>query len=286
MDREGKIGAYYSTALSRILKSEDLSGRTLISVLREYLDESMINTLNEYIGFCFDPGFSGRHVEKLNPLRELEIFIDTGRSDFQKITLSFLFKRIEKEKEITHLMVLVRDITEQKTLSEEMERNRQKSRGEMELLYKILHVDPSVLKDFLSGSERDIEAINRELKHGKGDYVDRLDHIFRHTHAVKGDADLLQLDFLAEKGEELEQLILSLKKKKELKAEDFLPLTLSFGDMRETLLKINKLLDQFRSFHSQIGPSFVTPGKDISFMDKSLISLTGRLAERHGVCND
>jgi chemotaxis protein histidine kinase CheA len=150
----------------------------------------------------------------------------------------------------------------------------------MEMLQRILHVEPETLVAFLESVKEDAEAINDELRSTDKDYSKRLDTIFRHSHAVKGDAELLTLDFLVDKAEALEQKILTLRRSgKTLEAEDFLPLAISCSELMGNIEKLDAIITKWLKLSDTVRGHITPAGYGLG---DALRRMVGRLAERYG----
>jgi chemotaxis protein histidine kinase CheA len=156
----------------------------------------------------------------------------------------------------------------------------------MEMLQKILHVEPGALQAFLESARQDAEAINGRLRaagngaeDSGGDYRERLDSIFRHSHSLKGDAELLALDFLADQAENLEQKAAAIRDMKELSGEDFLPLALSCSELLSSLERLDTIVAKWLSLSQALRSE---TGGGTGLMEDSLKQMARRLADRYG----
>jgi chemotaxis protein histidine kinase CheA len=170
---------------------------------------------------------------------------------------------------------------------EEIEKTKNANREEMEMLQKILHVEGGTLLAFLESAKQDAEAINEGLKDaGTGadnsGYRERLDSLFRHSHSLKGDAELLALDFLADQAEQLEQKIAALRQKEELSGEDFLPLAFSCSGLLSILERLNAIVTKWLALSASIRSDTVRLGAGPGLMENSLKEMARRLAGRYG----
>ncbi|HBD96311.1 MAG: hypothetical protein A2015_15420 [Spirochaetes bacterium GWF1_31_7] len=279
VNRDLTIGDYYSTALETIFGQNNLGGLNIISVISQQIPSRIEDVLHEFFFVSFDNSIKWRNCSKLNPLNEVEFIIQDGKGSFTKKHLCFNFKRLEKDGVIEQLLVLVRDETIQKELSLEMDKNQKENRSEMELLYKILHVEPEIMAEFLNNLEYELNEINREMQNGESNLRDTIEVIFRHSHAIKGEAGLLQIDFIAEKAEELENTILSLRNRTTIEAGDFLPLTLLFSELQKTALNVKDLLHKWLKIDNPAKQSFET--KDELFIN-SIKNMVKRLSLEYG----
>lgn len=273
LEADGRLGPYYSRSLEGILRQGSLASRSFAEILKPHLEPRLWDSLGDFLEVCFDPAYAWDQVEKLNPLREVELSLDSGQGGFDQVSLAFKFKRIEKDGRVVRLFVTVQDKSKELELARRMERNAAEGKSEMELLYRILQVDPAMLGEFLVGARQDADYINATLREGEGDYRQRLAEVFRHSHSLKGDSDLLGLDFLTDKAELMEKSINQTLAKEEIGSEDFLALTLAFAEVK-------KALDRMAKLSANLG-DFAKPGAK-SLLRDSLMALAGRLAARHG----
>jgi Amt family ammonium transporter len=289
LDPSLKIGPYYSSSLESIFKRRDLAGLDVMEIFGIFLDEKTKAAVEEFFDAAFKPNLLWRHVEKLNPLKRTTAYFDDQSGGFVERHLEFDFRRVGEER-VERLFVVVRDLTERVELMDEIEKNKTENRLEMEMLQKILHVEGETLLAFLESAKQDAEAINEGLRSAEGgvsdsadaagDYRELLDEIFRHSHALKGDAELLALDFLADQAEELEQKIVHIRDRKgNLTGEDFLPLAFSCSTLLSTLEKLNGIVSKWFKLSGQVRLSLQS---GMGFTGASLRQMARRLADRYG----
>lgn len=254
IDTNGTIGPFYSAALESLMEDANLAGRDLRAVLRPLVPEPVAASLDDFLDVLFDKDIDLRNIHRINPLARVEVFFDQGNGEVRSKHLGFHFRRILENGEIVRVMVNIQDLTPQVTLERTVEATRKEKEGEMELFYRIIHLDPSLLKDFLTGFDEKMNKINRVMETGQNVPQEVLKQAFRMVHAIKGEASFLELDFIAETAHDLETRIATLQKKKPLENADFLALALRFGDLQETGRKMDRLLAKLSAFQS----TFVT----------------------------
>jgi signal transduction histidine kinase len=289
LDSSLRVEPYYSSSLEKIFRRKELAGMDLTEVFSGFFDRKTQETVKEFFKVAFDPNIQWRGVERLNPLKEVTAYFDNLAGGFTERHLEFVFRRVGPEDRVNQLLVVVRDITERVELVEEIGKARDENRQEMEMLQKILHVEPGTIQAFMESARQDAEAINRFFRRaappeGPGadtadDYRARLDIIFRYSHSLKGDAELLALDFLSEQAEEMEQKIMALRKMETIGSEDFLPLVFSCSTILSTLEKLDALLAKWTRFSDAFR---LDTGARISLMEDSLKQMAKRLASRYG----
>jgi Amt family ammonium transporter len=279
LDSNRNIAPYYSASLETIFLRDDLAGRDITEIFSVFLDEKTQANAAEFFDVAFDPNIPWRHVEKLNPLAETDAYFDDRAGGFIVRRLEFSFARIGGEDKVDRLFAVVRDLTEQKELADEVEKTRNESRQEMEMLQRVLHVEPRMLMDVLESVKEDAEAINDELRSGGENYRSRLDAIFRHSHAIKGDSQLISLDFLSDKAESLEQRIVELREKPGIEAGDFLPLTISCSDLMNSIERLEGIINKWLKLSDTVRGSVVQKSEGFG---AALGGMAKRLAERYG----
>ncbi|MDR2184689.1 MAG: ammonium transporter [Treponema sp.] len=288
LDSSYKIGPYYSSSLETILKRTGLAGLDVMEVFGAFLDGKTQSAAQEFFEAAFNRELQWRHVERLNPLKEVTAYFDNLAGGFTERHLEFDFRRVGPDGRVEQLLSVVRDTTERAELVEEIEKAKDENRREMEMLQKILHLEPGTLLSFLESAKQDAEAINEFFRRPEslnggpadtGDYRGQLDVIFRHSHSLKGDAELLALDFIADQAEDLEQKILAIRNKKTLSGEDFLPLVFSCSVLLKTLEQLNTLLAKWLRLSNALNAE---TGTKIGLMEDALKQMVRRLAGRYG----
>lgn len=248
LDRDAKIGPYYSSALEGILEADDLAGKDIRTVLQSLIAPGVLTSLGDFLDVLFDPQLEFRQVSRLNPLRKVDIFIDHGKGEVKNKHLDFSFRRIEENGTIVRLMVIVRDLTEQVEMEKAMESTRREKESEMELFYRIIHIDPQLLKEFLSSFDDKLDRINTVIESGQNVPLEVLKQAYRLVHGIKGEAGFLELEFIVDSAHNLEDLIGTLQKKKPLENSDFLALALKCGELQETGRRMSRLVNRLTTF--------------------------------------
>lgn len=278
IDSQMRIAPSYSRTVESLLDTAVPAGDSLVSLLSRLLPERKLRSVQEFLLLCFEDKVDHRTVMKLNPLQQEEFFYDKGEGSLVSRHLQWSFTRVlDTLDSRPRLMVLVRDVTEQVQLGEQMEQQRRESAGEMELLYRILHIDPGMLREFIDGVEQNIAAINQELESGAAG--NRLDLLFSLAHRIKGDAALLGLDFIAERAHELEEELAGLQARAQVRNEDFLPLTIAVSRLASMAAKargVTRRLSNFqRSFAAQ-------DNSDRAFIEAAVRRTVDRVAQDSG----
>jgi Amt family ammonium transporter len=278
-----RIGPRYSAALAELFPGADPAGLELRPFLARFFPEERVSLFNDYLDLCFDGKKTPRALEKLNPFKETEVFLDDGSGGFSTRFYRFSLRRVMKEGRLDSLMVVVRDVTGEKMLAREVEETRERGREEIELLSKILPIEPAMLGDFLSSSRVRLDEINGLLSSsGGGSPLETLvEGIYRNSHALKGDSDLLGLEALASAAHELEEALAPLRGKPELTGEDFFGVALKFGALDTLFTGMELMVDRFHSLAEVSRSNRAAAGTGIT-LDRYLENLAVKLAEKYG----
>lgn len=238
IDRDLRVGQQHSTALKEILPNIRLSGQTFEELLESILKKSDIENAKSYINQLFKPKVKEKLVKSLNPLTRVQVFFDENQGAIKEKYLNFDFNRVYENKEIRRILVSVTDETDSVRLEERLEVEKQQNKRQIELLVKVLKIDPKTLESFLYRGEQIMQRINNILKdnrqHGQG-LQQKVNQIFREIHGFKGEASALELDHLVDNSEAMESKLKELREKTSLTGDDFLPIA----------IMLDKTIDQF-----------------------------------------
>jgi len=253
-----EIGAQYSQSLEVIFDQKNLNGKTLIKILEDKIPANTLSSISEYIKIMFDDSIDDDSLNALNPLNEIELYYNDEGGFFKETRfLMFRFKRIVNRKGKTqNIMVSVRDVTAQKQLARRLEQTEADQKKQIEWMLSILHIEPSLLREFMDGAKSELEHISKLLRNDTNDenYQSLLNHAGRSMHLVKGNASLLELKFFEKKAHQFEDKITELKQLANISGSHFIPLVLQLEDMRNTVKEIDKLIDRLGNIHNQFRP--------------------------------
>ncbi|GHU49658.1 hypothetical protein FACS1894200_08520 [Spirochaetia bacterium] len=241
LDTKRCILPYYSASMEKIFMRSDLSGLDIREFFAGIFDKKVCASVGDFFDVAFDPAISWRNVEKLNPLMDVAAYFDNNAGSFTEKHLQFTFTRLAGTNgDVERLFGIVHDATEKKILANEIEKTKNEAREEMEMLQHFIHIEPEILREFFDGVRSNAEAINDELRGGGELTPDQINVLFRRSHAIKGDAQLLSLDFLADKAEELEQRIAAIPKEN-VTPDDYFPLTIACSKLMKEIDKLDTI---------------------------------------------
>ena len=245
LDENFAIAGSYSRSLNDLLMDQqNLEGRVFPDILRPQMGEQDYNAATDYLDMLFRDNVNPELLKEINPLEEVT-FRDEGGAH-EKI-LRFIFSRISRQDGSQGLLVSASDITEEIRLQTQLLQDEQNYARNMEQLFQIIHISPSVLKDFLQDSRREMDNINRIMKADDKNASRLLDQIYKILHNIKGNAALLGLKSLAEQIHETESQIQEVRRS-QVEWDDLLDITISLGSLNEVLSEIEELVGRIENF--------------------------------------
>ena len=244
LDKGYIIGSQHSKSLHALFKDDSLAGQNFIDLLRPLVTEKTLDTVEDYTEILFSPRVNESLVADLNPLKQVEINLTTDAAGFDIRYFSFQFSRVYDKNGFDTLLVTVKDISEQVKLSEQLKAANEKASKEIDMLLAIIHVENSMLTDFIRITADGLNNVNTILKKPAKtteSMKKKLETIFRIAHKLKGDSTMLGLEFVEEKFHSLEAAIAALKEKQALTGEDFLPLVVQLNQLMSDFTIIGNL---------------------------------------------
>lgn len=252
LDRDLKIGTQHSKSLEMIFNRHDLGGLSFLEVLRELVPEKVYKEASDYLDVLFKKHVNVKLVASLNPLDKVHVFFEQSHENKY---LAFQFSRVQnKDRQLMHLLVTVKDITAQVLLEQELEQSQKQAQEQMNLMVSILHVEPAVLREFLDRAERSLRQVNDTLKQaGSSRYAqhDRcksvLQDIFPIIHTLKGEAGLLELAIFEEKSHAFEDVIGELRARAEVTGDDLLSLMVKLDKLMSDVQAVREMVERITS---------------------------------------
>lgn len=253
VDEELKVGSQHSQALTQILPGVDIAGQHFEDVLGKLLNKADIENTKSYINQLFKPRVKESLIKSLNPLNRVQVFVDDKRGGLYDKYLRFDFTRVYEGKEIRQVLTSVSDITQAVELEQRLEAEREQNTRQVEMLVKVLRVEPSILAGYLRRGDQVAEKINsilREQSRRSDGLREKTNEIFREIHAFKGESSALEFDRFVSIAEEMENKLKELREKPELVGDDFLSVVVHLDALIEQL-EITKTLHERLQLHAQ-----------------------------------
>ena len=262
LDKDLKVGSERSMALNNIFRREEFAGFTFDTLLKEIVPEKTLRTAMDYVALLWGDRVNEKLVKTINPLNEVEVHFDNAAGGFDTHFLEFDFNRVKSEGSLSHLLVTVNDVTKRVMLSRELQESQEKAQAQLDLLLRILHVEPDSLTGFLTDADVSLKMVNSILKEPAREesaFRAKIDGIYRQVHAVKGEAAALGLKTVEQRAHAFEEALSDLKGRNTLSGSDFLPLVVKLDDLFNHLAQVREMLSRLVDLHQAIA-SRAAPG--------------------------
>ncbi|MCB0283723.1 MAG: hypothetical protein KDF60_14145 [Calditrichaeota bacterium] len=282
INKDYTIQSQHSAALLEILKIDKVAGKSLFTIIAEYLPEKTCNMAQEYIDLLFDNSLDEELIADLNPMDQLEFNFKNRETGIFSKFLTFKAKRIlNDEQQIEGLIITVIDETEEHLLSVQLRETESRSKKQIEWVMGILHIESSLLYEFMNSTASEMENMHIWLKsdpESYNEYVMILENIARSLHLIKGNANLLDLKFFAQHVHDVEEKVIEIKNKNDLSGSDFLPVVMQLNDLKNTLNELSQLMDRLASLNTSDKLNRKTNDENESGFMNSVKSLIKRMA--------
>lgn len=253
LDQDLKIGHQFSKALTGIVGTERLAGENLTNVLRGRVSDQDLTTTKQFIEQLYNPRVKEKLVEDLNPLKKVLVH-DANSSIGSSRYLDFKFSRVYENKDIARILVNVSDVSEAVRLEQRLEKERQQTDMQIEMLTTVLNVEPSMIQSFIVNTKQYIEKMNNILKNPgstQSELEGKITAIYREMHSLKGESSALKLQSFTALASDAENTLNELRQQPRLTGNDFLPLTVQL----DGLLNLSNMIE---SLGQRIGTTFLT----------------------------
>lgn len=263
LDKDLKLGSERSMALNNIFRREDFTDLTFDQLLKSIVPEKTLNTARDYVALLWGERVNEKLVKTINPLNEVEVHFDNPAGGFDTHFLEFDFNRVKSDGSLSHLLVTVNDVTKRVMLSRELLDSQEKAQAQLDLLLRILHVEPDTLTGFLTDSDVSLKMVNSILKEPAREesaFRSKIDGIYRQVHAVKGEASALGLKTVEQRAHAFEETLNDLKGRPNLSGSDFLPLVVKLDDLFNHLAQVREMLSRLVDLHQAIATRRKTEG--------------------------
>ncbi len=272
------IQSQYSAALLNILEMEKPDGKEFTKLISTHLQEQDTRTAVEYIEILKDPEIDEDLIISLNPLAHAEFYFQREDNSLESKFLSFNFQRILEQDKLTHLIVTVVDETEEHSLKKQLSESEENAKRQMEWIMGILHLDPSLLLEFVQSTTDELDNIESVLREDlpEKDFSAAITFIARSLHLIKGNANLLDLKSFGIKVHDIENSIKHLLGQTGLKGSDFVGLVGNLKDLRNSLAELSDLIGKISRFNH---PQKEENENTNSIMLRSIENMIRRISE-------
>jgi HPt (histidine-containing phosphotransfer) domain-containing protein len=255
LDKDLRLGNERSMALNTIFRREEFGGLKFDELLKDMVTEKTLKTAMDYVSLLWGERVNEKLVKTINPLSEVEVHFDNPAGGFDTHFLEFDFNRVKSEGSLSHLLVTVNDVTKRVMLSRELQESQEKAQAQLDLLLRILHVEPESLTGFLTDADVSLKMVNSILKEPAREesaFRAKIDGIYRQVHAVKGEAAALGLKTVEQRAHAFEESLNDLKGRASLSGSDFLPLVVKLDDLFNHLAQVREMLGRLVDLHQAI----------------------------------
>ncbi|MET0534749.1 MAG: ATP-binding protein [Steroidobacter sp.] len=266
LDKDLRLGSERSMALNNIFRREDFIDLTFDKLLKDIVPEKTLRTAMDYVALLWGERVNEKLVKTINPLNEVEVHFDNPAGGFDPHFLEFDFNRVKSEGSLSHLLVTVNDVTKRVMLSRELQESQEKAQAQLDLLLRILHVEPDSLTSFLTDADVSLKMVNsilREPAREESAFRAKIDGIYRQVHAVKGEAAALGLKTVEQRAHAFEESLNDLKGRQSLSGSDFLPLVVKLDDLFSHLAQVREMLSRLVDLHHAIASKRTSGGGEV-----------------------
>ncbi|MBL8019837.1 MAG: HAMP domain-containing protein [Leptospirales bacterium] len=204
LDEAGRINSEFSGKVPEMLGLKP-GGMQFVDLFPDPSIKASVSELIEQM--LRNPFMAARMFEDLNPLRDLK-YLDPSKQTVR--ILSFSFSRIKDASgKVVKLLVVISDRTERIQLEAALQEREKEQSAKIEKLYQILHLDPRVFTGFLEEAETIVQRVGsriKDLTSGPESNRALVESSFRDLHTLKGNARALNLESIAARAHQLEDL--------------------------------------------------------------------------------
>ena len=277
LNREFKIGSQYSASLEIIFEQKNLGEQSLTDFLKDKIKDKHFQSLSDFIKLFFDPQVDEQSLNNLNPISHTQIICRRPGNKEKIKHLTFDFRRIYQNEAIEEIIVSVNDITEQVNLANSLQKTKEQNKELVEWLFIILNVDGQMLDEFMKSAEAELEILNTIQE--KGIRSEDLDKIYRGVHTIKGNASMLELNFIAEETHLIEEKLILARDNAPKNAAYLKELHSELNRLADIFNHVKSLIDRISRFHANFRP---TRTHESNILFKSLQKLIDAGCERYG----
>ena len=280
LDPHYKIGSQYSSSMQDLFRQDEFAGKHFLHLLAPLVCADTLNTAQDYIDSLFNERVKSYLMDELNPLQEVEIIVDSKYGESVHF-FSFEFTRVYQGGKIIHLLVSVKDVTENIELQRKLKLSEEKVNEEVESFLALLRIDGGLLREFLNLLDNYVSAINEELEkpaYHTGAFEKKLEKIARLAHTLKGEASMLNLGLIEKRIHTLEDHIGELKEKVTLEGDDFLPVAIELNGLVKAAESIRVVSSRFPESTEH---SASMAGVTVSPLQAALQSLADKISQSH-----
>ncbi len=266
LDKDFKISKFHSSAMNKIFGNNHISGENFTNFMRPLILPRELEALEMFIRHLFNIDIDEEVINQLNPIDQIKIYTEKDGITSTK-NIKVKFTRITRKDTISNIMVTISDETESLLLQQRMEETERKKQLETERVLSILKIDPAVLQGFLHNSKKMLKRISEKYEQNDTDeYSELISFTFSIIHNLKGNAQLIEMNLMANKFHEIEETIIQLRDK-EVKGKDFLAVLYEIDDAYKMISEISELPDKINIYKKLPAKGDELPAEGDEFSD-------------------
>jgi len=236
MDANFVIQDHYSRYLEVMLSDTRLYGKVFTDIISHCVSPNELGAIQDYFKMVMERSYDQEMLDDINPLNELHY---VNQNNGERKVFQFAFATVERGRGEVFLLVTVYDITARVELQQRLAEEEARRQEEMQSLFELIQVDPSVFADFMQDMEIEFDTIDSILKNDVLSTHEALVKIYQSVHAVKSNAVTLGLSIFGNKVHNLESRI---KKMRETEGD------IPFSEMLNLTMDIEKLYSEKEGF--------------------------------------
>ncbi|GAB4555723.1 MAG: hypothetical protein Tsb007_13060 [Rhizobacter sp.] len=255
-------------------------GDNFLAMLAPMVSAKTLEDARGYMELLFTPHVKEDLVQSINPLTDVELSLVDALGQRRPRFLSLQFSRVLEGREVKHLLVTVQDVTTRIELEKKLEGEQRRAQREFDLLVRAFEADPASLRSFVDRAEASLLEVNDLLRQVDGSSDPKqtrqtVNTIYRHVHAIKGEASMLSLDLLSGTAHEFETLLQSVRESPSVSGDALLSLPLP---LEELLTRLQALKRSVLRERAAAPADAAAPQAHIDQLGKQLASLVERIA--------
>ena len=254
-------------------------GDSFIGMLAPLVSPKTLEDARGYIELLFTPHVKEDLVQSINPLTDVELSLVDALGQRRPRYLSLQFSRVLEGREVKHLLVTVQDVSTRIELEKKLEGEQRRAQREFDLLVRAFEADPASLRSFVERAESSLLEVNDLLRQVDGSSDPKqtrhtVNTIYRHVHAIKGEASMLSLELLSGTAHEFETLLQGVRESPSVSGDALLSLPLPLEELLTRLqaLKRSVLRERTSVPSAAAHPAATEP------LSEQLASLVARIA--------
>jgi len=193
----------------------------------------------------FERTFDDDMLSDINPLSQ---FNYVNRETNSRKVFQCDFATIERGRGEVFVLVTIYDITTRTELQERLREEEAKRQKEMQSIFELVQVEPSVFTDFLGDVEFEFDKIDVTLKNNDIRAHEALVDVYQSVHAIKSNAVILGLNVFGNKVHNLESKIKVLREQEDVSFSDMLNLTMELEKLSQEKEEFKATIEKIRSF--------------------------------------